>query len=596
MRRVQVQGSKPNRAEANAAPTSSIDLVKVTPQLYPNQFPNPGWGGGLRKTATRSDLPRADERQPLALIVKPYRWFVSTPIRPLVAGLLALAFALRLWFLPEARFTGDEALFYENATRAAWGEWFPWIGPLVTDGPLHHPGGTFFLLMALPLTITRSPLGPMALIALMNVLAYGLLYCIFARLWSVRVGLLMLGLMLFSPWSFFYSDRIWNSNLVLPLAAIFLWALFHVLSRPRARHLFWVLWALVLMPQFHLSVVLLVALGGALLLLYRPPLHWWSGLMGLLAGLVFYLPYLVMELKTGFANTRLLWTGASGESEGAGAALDSLMGFLVLPSAEMSYFAARGFWFPHDLLDYYVRGPGLAGLAEFLGGGIIGALLVALVLFSLALVMTGLALALATSCGALLRGRRLEPLSAALLLSLAIIPATFLLSGKPFFPHYIYPLYPLAFVAPLHALRPLTTHRAGFPAAVGLVALVALAEVTITARYYREVDAPIGVASSTEVVRAIHEVGDELGHFGPVSISFDIEKSRLSPQPLLRLARRRFVRPIQTHPRAELAYRIFSRARWEQFQSLPPHQRRIAAAPVGGSRELEHVVLAWSHR
>ncbi len=43
-RRVHVQGSNPNRAEANAAPTSSIDLVKVTPQNHSNRFPNPGKG------------------------------------------------------------------------------------------------------------------------------------------------------------------------------------------------------------------------------------------------------------------------------------------------------------------------------------------------------------------------------------------------------------------------------------------------------------------------------------------------------------------------------------------------------------------------
>jgi hypothetical protein len=516
-----------------------------------------------------------------------------SPSRLAVLALLGLALFLRLLFLPDARFTGDEALFYEQATRAAWGEWFPWIGPVVTDGPLHHPGGTFYLLMALPLTVTRSPLGPMALVAFLNVLAYGLLYCVIARRYGAGVGLLFLGLLVFSPWSFFYSDRIWNSNLVLPLAALFLWAVCHVLDTPRSPRLFWAVFALVLLPQFHLSVLLLGVLGLLLLVIYRPPLRWRSALFGLGAGLMFYVPYLVVEVRTGFANTRLLFTGTAGGGDGPREALRALAGFLTLPTAELSYFAERGFWFPHDVFAYYQTGAGLAGLAEFAGGGVPGALLVAALLLSVLLAAVGLVF---LCVRAVARPRQVvaDPLDLSFLLSLVIVPAVFLASNKPFFPHYIYPLYPLAFVAPLAALRPLLAcrraRRTAVAAAVALVAVVAVSQVALSARYYADVDSPFGVRSTTQAVETILDVAQG----GPVDISFDVEKSRLGPQPLLRLARRQYLQQIAYDPAAARRVRIFSPSRWQVFQALPESRQRIRGARVSGFRVFPRVVIVWA--
>jgi hypothetical protein len=516
-------------------------------------------------------------------------WVFATPRRPVVLGLLTLAFLLRLAFLPDARFTGDEALFYEQATRAAWGEWFPWIGPVVTNGPLRHPGGTFYLLMALPLTLTRSPLGPMALVALLNVLAYGLLYRVFARRLGAGAGLLFLGLLLFSPWSFFYSDRIWNSNLVLPLSALFLWAGYHVLDTPRSPRLFWAVFALVVFPQFHLSVLLPAAVGLLLLIIYRPALRWRSGLYGLIAGLIFYAPYLVAEVRSGFANTRLLFSGTSGGGEGPREALRALVGFVSLPSTEASYFVARGFWFPHDVFAYYKGGPGLSELFTFLGGGAVGALLIAGTLLSLAVVAAGLIAVLIRVCT---KPRMLldEPLTVAFLLALLTIPAVFLLSGKPYFPHYVYPLYPLAFVAPLAALRPLLARPSTARVSVALVALVALSGIAISARYYREVDGLVGVRSSTEIVETLLDVA----RGAPIDISFDVERSRLSPGPLQRLARYRYLQNLTHASGAPVRARIFSPARWQQFQSLPEYQRRLRGAPLAGSRTLSRVTVAWT--
>ena len=111
-----------------------------------------------------------------------WRWIVADPYRLTAAALLGVGAALRLLFLPEARFTGDEAFFFQEATRAAWGEWLPWVGPPVTGGPLRHPGGTFYLLMALPLTLSRSPLAAMGFVVALNTVAYGLLGAMVRRL------------------------------------------------------------------------------------------------------------------------------------------------------------------------------------------------------------------------------------------------------------------------------------------------------------------------------------------------------------------------------------------------------------------------------
>ena len=269
------------------------------------------------------------------------------------------------------------------------------------------------------------------------------------------------------------------------------------------------------------------------------------------------------------------------------------MGFLTLPSGEMSYFAERGYWFRHEQLAYYADGAGLKRMAAFFGEGPAGSFLVALMLLSVALAAAGLLYTTFYGLTSLRNPRReWNPLAVGFVAALVAAPLVFLLSGKPYYPHYIYSLYPLAFVPLLFLFRRAFRSRAlGVVLAVVLGA-VATGQVAMSAVYYDRVDSVVGVESSGEIVRTIYETGqDQRCH-----ISFDVEKSRLNASPLQRLARWSFARPLRVDRRASLRYRVFSPARWEHFTKLPPHRQTLGGRPVAHFRVLSHAVLAWTER
>jgi len=557
------------------------------------------WSAAMERTTLRAALGRASSRLLAVLGAAPgaaATWLRADPARGAAAGLLLAGLVARLVFLPDARFTGDESLFWEVSLGVADLRWFPTLGPAVTGGPLHHPGGTFYLLMSLPLFLTTSPLAPMVLVVLLNLAGYALLYTTFRRVVGRRAALVFLALLVFNPASFFYSDRIWNSNLVLPLTALVLWGLVDAVQRPRSARIGWTVFALALYPQFHLSVVLLVPVVLTVWAVHRPRLNGRAALWGLVAAAALYVPYLVHELGSGFANTRLLGAAMGAKADALTEAVRGTLGFLLLPTAEPSYFAARGYWFDHHVLRWYGgEGPGVAGTVDFLGGGAPGALLAAAAGFTVAVMgacVLGLFVAVAVSGRARRALLRQNPLVPAFLAALAVVPLLLALSKKSFVPHYVFPLYPLAFVPVVVAVERLTRRRAAFVVAGALTAVVAVADVGIAARFYDQVDATVGYDSSAEVVRAVYDVGRDRS----CRIGFDIEKSRLDARPYVRLAAGHFGRPIHEVDDADLRFRVFDHGRYAWFRSLPEPRQRIDGARVAGTKTLEHVVLVWGDR
>jgi len=127
--------------------------------------------------------------------------------------LFGLAFGLRLYFVGQARFAGDEARFYAEAHAVVETCRIPGLGAPVTGGPARLPGATFSLLISLPLLLVRSPLSCMVLVVLLNMLGYGLWARVVRQVKGERTALVFATLLLLSPWSFLYSDRIWNPRI-----------------------------------------------------------------------------------------------------------------------------------------------------------------------------------------------------------------------------------------------------------------------------------------------------------------------------------------------------------------------------------------------
>ena len=73
-------------------------------------------------------------------------------------AVLAVAVALRLWSAWHARFSSEEAAFWNTAVGIARAEEFPSLGTSVSGTRALHPGPLFFWIIALSQLFVTSPL------------------------------------------------------------------------------------------------------------------------------------------------------------------------------------------------------------------------------------------------------------------------------------------------------------------------------------------------------------------------------------------------------------------------------------------------------
>ena len=515
------------------------------------------------------------------------------------AGVLLAGVLLRLWFLPDARFTGDEGAMYEAAVQLAREGGWPWLGPLVSDGGAYWPGGGTFLLLAAPLTFHPSPYAAMVWVVLLNTAGYALLHATVRRVRGRRVALVFLVVLVFSPWTVFYSDRVWNINLLMPFLALALWALVDVVERRRSPRITWLALALFVMAQLHLSVGVLAVVFVVTLALHRARIRWGRAALGVVLGIVTYLPYIVRELANGFSNTRGLLSaiaggghgGVSGWSEGG----DAVLGFLLSPTAEMSYFLTQGYWFGYDPPGYYLSGPGLAGLAEIHGGGFPGTLMVVGTVLSILAIAAALVWLLLTLAVPRLRGndassRRRDPLTTAFVVALLVTGVPFALTGRTYFPHYNFVLLPLAFVPLVSLVSRLVTRPRGYAVVLAVTALHAAVHIAGVARCYTDVERRWGLAATSAIADAVIEVAGDR----PCRLEYDIDEDNIAIDPILGLARSYRGRPIALDANARLRFRVVARERFFPQGPDGPPLRALDGTPLAGSRPLGPNVLVWT--
>ena len=132
-----------------------------------------------------------------------------------------------------------------------------------------------------------------------------------------------------SPWAVYYSSGVYNPDVMAFLGSLLFLALWEVTRRDRARSIFGVGFVLLLMPQFHMSGLMLIPAVVLVLLLTARRLNWPWLAGGLLAGAALYGPYLVGEVAQGWPNTRGMMSGQGGYSWDGLKALTAPLNFLV---------------------------------------------------------------------------------------------------------------------------------------------------------------------------------------------------------------------------------------------------------------------------
>jgi hypothetical protein len=165
------------------------------------------------------------------------------------------------------------------------------------------PGPLWSLFCLTGLRACGSIEGAVLGIILLNTAAIYVCYLLAERTLSAPGSTLTALLAATLPFAVYYSVSLYNPNVMPLLGGVLFVALWEVIQRDRSRSIFWVVMLLLVMPQFHMCVTMLLPAVGFVLLLSSVRLNVPWLFAGFLAGALLYVPYFRGEMSNGWHNT-----------------------------------------------------------------------------------------------------------------------------------------------------------------------------------------------------------------------------------------------------------------------------------------------------
>jgi hypothetical protein len=288
---------------------------------------------------------------------------------------LTLIVALGLWLRADALRQGAAFAFdyglqndsieaYDVAVNLANGDGRAmYIGQPNFNDTSKIPGPLWAAFCAIGIRLFGGVEGAAFLVLISNTFAIVLTYLLTLRTVDSGAALLAALLQATSSTAIYFSGCVYNPCVMPLLGALLFLALWRVVQRNNSRAIFWVCFILLVMPQFHLSGLLLVPTVGLALWLSRRRLNlvWLS--FGLVGGMLLYLPYIIGEMGHHWENTRGMT--ASGPDRYS---LDTLKVFTAPVSFLLNYWMPKWQYTPteYDSLSRACFGSGGASFAALL--------------------------------------------------------------------------------------------------------------------------------------------------------------------------------------------------------------------------------------
>ena len=237
-----------------------------------------------------------------------------------VAAILLVALLLRLRGLDTTGLWGDQAFTLNTAMRWVNGGPLPLAANKSSVGFVNPP--LIEYLYGLALFVWPDILSVSLLTLLGGLVAVGVTGAVTARLFGRRAALWAMLAYAVAPWAVFWSQLIWNQTMVPPFAALALGGLLlYLFDRPRAVYLIGSFAATAAMIQVHPgSAVQLLTIALALLL-YRRRVRVAHVVAGAAVFALLFLPYLVYQIGTGWADLAAVRGMAGQEATFSSAAL-----------------------------------------------------------------------------------------------------------------------------------------------------------------------------------------------------------------------------------------------------------------------------------
>lgn len=436
-------------------------------------------------------------------MLKRERWPWVITVALFAAGLL-----LRLWGAMYGRFLGDEAHQWATAVHIARFEEFPSFGPSVSGSAANVPGPLFYYLMAIPELLSSHPYLCGAFTSLLHLLCIAGLYRLAKEARGTTAALFLLAMLVANPWEVFYGDRVWSACM-MPV-----WAMGTAYASCRVTNPKWQAALLVLLfsaPQIHLSAPVLWVLSAILLLLGpRFKLSWkWIGI-GVLATALLWTPPLIQELRTDFANTRAILSEGGGHEPAEKTRQipwRTALYTVLFSTSEIGYQFGEGYfgWKPFDDAAEYGTNAGLARRIERAGPLRAALQILSVVVAALCWIAFAIVWARTRWKG------RVAPLEVRLTLavvgSMVVAAALLMFAHKPFFPHYLLYVGPLAVwpVAMMLDRAYAQFGRVGGGAVIATTCAVVIGMAINVVHYYREIDGCNGVMATVSMVAAVQK-------------------------------------------------------------------------------------------
>ena len=233
--------------------------------------------------------------------------------------IVLLALALRLRGLDTAGLWGDQAFTLNTAMRWVNGGDMPLAANKSSVGFVNPPMIEYLYAAALWLWADILSVSWLTLFG--GLAAIVITGFVTARLFGHRAGLWAMLTFAVTPWAVFWSQLIWNQTMVPPFAALALGGLLlYLAEQPRWYYLVLTFVAAAAMTQVHPGSAIQLLTIVLALLFFRRRVEWRHVLVGGIACAALYLPYLVYQIGTGWADFRAVGEVAGQESTFSSAA------------------------------------------------------------------------------------------------------------------------------------------------------------------------------------------------------------------------------------------------------------------------------------
>jgi len=177
--------------------------------------------------------------------------------------------------------------------------------PAFNEGKLPGPLWTLFGVVLFKLGGNTAE-GALYWMAFINSLTVFFIYRLARQLFTPALALATAAIYALAPWTIYYSYGLYNPVPLDLIGVLLFLAVWQTINNHKSRQVFWVPLLCAVIPQFHMIGVFIAPAVLLVLLLSVRRLNWRWFAMGVVAGIVLYLPYLIGDMQNGWQNLRAM--------------------------------------------------------------------------------------------------------------------------------------------------------------------------------------------------------------------------------------------------------------------------------------------------